>query len=84
MLVIKVKSLLMYSGQAAGAKYGAISESLRHSISQSRACAMFCGGAKCKYCNPSKAKWSSQQMEIKGLFSNWSVYYFITYDILLR
>ncbi|CAH1784299.1 unnamed protein product [Owenia fusiformis] len=57
-------------GKKPGAKYGPVSERLRHTIPEERTCAMFCGGKKCKYCQPN-GKWPDEQMDIKGLYSNW-------------
>ena len=63
------------SGVEPGSKYGAVSESLRHNISEKQACVLGCKGKDCKYCNPTgpKAPWKPEDMEIKGLFSNWYV-----------
>ena len=57
------------TGKRPDAKYGALSEFMRHAIKDTTQCALFCGGLKCKYDNP--AHWKSEQMEINGLFSNW-------------
>ena len=59
------------SGKKPDAKYGALSEAVRHAIPEHRICAMFCGGKKCKYCNPSSFKWKPERMTIDGLFSEW-------------
>ena len=55
-------------------KYGIIAESLRQSFPEAKTCSMFCGGKKCKYCDPEASPiWSKDQKVIKGLFSNWCV-----------
>jgi protein tyrosine phosphatase domain-containing protein 1 len=60
-----------FVGVAPTAKYGAASESIRHTIPEERACAMFCKGKKCKYENVDN--WSESEMEVQGLYSNWYV-----------
>lgn len=55
----------------ATAKYGALSEALRRSITEARLCSMFCGGKNCKYEGPSS--WSEDQRAIPGLYSHWYV-----------
>ncbi|XP_071492096.1 protein tyrosine phosphatase domain-containing protein 1-like [Diadema antillarum] len=57
------------STQRPTAKYSALTDSLRVLTTGSMQCSMFCGGKGCKYDNP--AKWSEDQMAIKGLFSHW-------------
>nr|XP_060064653.1 protein tyrosine phosphatase domain-containing protein 1-like [Ylistrum balloti] len=51
------------------AGYNKFTEQARGMISQEKICAIFCGGKKCKYCNPDL--WPKEKMAIKGLFSNW-------------
>lgn len=57
------------STQRPTAKYSALTNSLRVLTTGSMQCSMFCGGKGCKYDNP--AKWTEDQMAIKGLFSHW-------------
>ncbi|XP_064632436.1 protein tyrosine phosphatase domain-containing protein 1-like [Lineus longissimus] len=56
-------------GKTAKAAYGALSEALRRGIPEDKMCALFCRGKHCKY--DRSDCWSEEQMEIKGLFSNW-------------
>ena len=57
------------------AKYGPVSEAIRHVIPEKRTCKSFCGGKKCKYCNVDNVgKWKPEQMEVDGVYSNWSVH----------
>ena len=69
------KYSIFHIGLVPDAKYGVVSESLRHKVPQSKVCSMFCGGTDCKYCNPAgpKSPWKDSDMVIKGLFSNWYV-----------
>ncbi|ELU17718.1 hypothetical protein CAPTEDRAFT_229133 [Capitella teleta] len=60
------------AGIKPSAKYGPVSEALRHAIPEKQTCKSFCGGRKCKYCNVNQVgKWNEKQCEIKGIFSNW-------------
>ena len=55
-------------------KYGFIAESLRQSFPEAKTCSMFCGGKKCKYCDPEASPiWNKDQKVIEGLYSNWCV-----------
>jgi len=55
----------------ATAKYGALSEALRRSITEARLCSMFCGGKNCKY--EGTTSWSETDQAISGLYSHWCV-----------
>ena len=69
---INLPVLLLFTDVLPSAKYGAASELLRHSISEATACSMFCKGEKCKY--EDVVHWKEEEMEIKGLYSNWLVF----------
>ena len=50
--------------------YSAVGGSIRQLLPESRMCSMFCGGFKCKYCNP-VGQWPENNYAIKGLYSAW-------------
>ncbi|XP_033746120.1 protein tyrosine phosphatase domain-containing protein 1-like [Pecten maximus] len=56
-------------GKDPKAGYNKFTEQARGMISPERICAMFCGGKKCKYCNPDL--WPKEKMVINGLYSSW-------------
>ncbi|XP_069101631.1 LOW QUALITY PROTEIN: protein tyrosine phosphatase domain-containing protein 1-like [Argopecten irradians] len=56
-------------GKDPKAGYNKFTEQARGMISQEKICAMFCGGKKCKYCNPDL--WPKEKMVINGLYSSW-------------
>jgi hypothetical protein len=70
--LIVLDLFLFITGIKPSAKYGAVSEALRHAIPEKATCKNFCGGKKCKYCNVNNVgKWTADVMEIDGLYSNW-------------
>jgi len=62
---------LLITTTVATAKYGALSEALRRSVTEARLCSMFCGGKNCKY--EGAKSWSEDQQAISGLYSHWCV-----------
>ncbi|KAH8877204.1 Protein tyrosine phosphatase domain-containing protein 1 [Schistosoma japonicum] len=52
------------------------SDVLRQGIPERNLCLLFCGGSKCKYCNP-PSFFDDNKMHLKGLYSTW-----ITQNIL--
>ena len=60
---------------AATPAYSLVSEKLRRVSSGSLQCALFCGGARCKY--EVAHRWKKTEKALEGLFSHW-----VTEDIL--
>ncbi|CAI2728619.1 unnamed protein product [Schistosoma spindalis] len=53
-----------------------VSDMMRQGIPEKNLCLLFCGGSKCKYCNPSSF-FDKSKMHLNGLYSTW-----ITQNIL--
>ncbi|CAH8496329.1 unnamed protein product [Schistosoma turkestanicum] len=47
-----------------------VSDMMRQGIPEKNLCLLFCGGSKCKYCNPSLF-FGASDMHLNGLYSTW-------------
>lgn len=61
---------IFITGQKPTASYNPLSNRIRQAIPEEQLCSMFCGGKKCKYCDP-PSQFDKGLMAIDGLYSAW-------------
>ncbi|CAH8549694.1 unnamed protein product [Schistosoma haematobium] len=72
----KYNSNLKYRNVCMKSLNSPVSDIMRQGIPEKNLCLLFCGGSKCKYCNPSSF-FDVTKMHLNGLYSTW-----ITQNIL--
>ncbi|KAK4471712.1 hypothetical protein MN116_005114 [Schistosoma mekongi] len=66
----KYQSSLKYRNENVKSLNSPASDVLRQGIPERNLCLLFCGGSKCKYCNP-PSFFDDTEMHLKGLYSTW-------------